>query len=986
MADVWDSISGGLTETIDYKPAPSNVQMYPDNSNVTILGQVWLPRIYGKNLTSFEIASSGKIAITVNDIHSMDIFSSNMNGIFTNRFAAKSNYSMEFFTQNGDTRFFLDGSNKTASLKATETVSVYASNNVLDLSSGSNVNVTASKDIVGVATDNVTLRADTGSLALTAADSNVQVFLDDLTRDFQVIAQSNVVLDAGQNVEGTASNSVAFLATTGDFTADASSNAYLHLDSNWYASLWGRSNVNVTASNSVIVVASSNVGVSAGAGTLTMNAGDSNVRVDLLSGSAGLDLYAKSNVVLTASNMGSFFAQSNLSLTASAGTLAAVAGSDLKLTSSNNTLATSLGRFDVVSTGDVALNSLSSNFGLFANASNVFVKSLDGSNLVMSASSNVSVTSAIDTTITATSGDFNVVAGSDISMSSASNAHLEADSGALYLDLNSTTSTGTLHAGVVKVTALNGALVDGGANEVTLFAENSNIAIGMSNSTIYGISVSNIQLTAGSNIVQTAATDFTLAANTGDMFFAANASNVTMTMDAATNSLSVYAQSNVTLTASNQLGVISQSNVAVTSLVGSVAVSAAADGVSVVMGTDKSLSVYSSNTVSVTSSNNIDITAVSDVSIVGQQFATLGSVAGTTINATDGDVNINGGANARIEAGTGSVKLLADDAATQVKLENNEVLLSSTGSIQASSTAVGLYAAQDLTMSADTSNVYIQMSVPEDTLSLYALSNVSVTSGQTVSVTASSNVAIGSAVNTFITASNNGLFSASNNLTLSASNTVYLRGKDLDAQFNNISWTADSNINFKILSSESPGDPVFTISSNEVRIRGNIVVTGEINTSNIVNTTVVQQTLKVSDRVIKVANDGSGSNEVGPLDGFLTNDQSGLVVDGYPTMSNVSWSNAYEKSLKWHYGDSVDSVGVLGLGSSNIEKEAYWEMTGGSFRLTHKKVDELGNITDVSFGFRVNELEELEMVKKYWSATANAYVYKRVARFGRIIL
>ena len=62
MSTLWDAITGGVTENINYKAAPSNEQIYPDSSNVSVLGQVWLPRIYGKNLTAFEIASSGKIA------------------------------------------------------------------------------------------------------------------------------------------------------------------------------------------------------------------------------------------------------------------------------------------------------------------------------------------------------------------------------------------------------------------------------------------------------------------------------------------------------------------------------------------------------------------------------------------------------------------------------------------------------------------------------------------------------------------------------------------------------------------------------------------------------------------------------------------------------------------------------------------------------------------------------------------------------------
>jgi hypothetical protein len=36
-------------------------------------GRVYLPSVYGKDLSSFEIASSGKIALSLNDMHAMDV-------------------------------------------------------------------------------------------------------------------------------------------------------------------------------------------------------------------------------------------------------------------------------------------------------------------------------------------------------------------------------------------------------------------------------------------------------------------------------------------------------------------------------------------------------------------------------------------------------------------------------------------------------------------------------------------------------------------------------------------------------------------------------------------------------------------------------------------------------------------------------------------------------------------------------------------------
>ena len=313
------------------------------------------------------------------------------------------------------------------------------------------------------------------------------------------------------------------------------------------------------------------------------------------------------------------------------------------------------------------------------------------------------------------------------------------------------------------------------------------------------------------------------------------------------------------------------------------------------------------------------------------------------------------------------------------------------GTLYLNSTSnMDLYSSTTMFMGVDSSNAFVRLNGATDTVEISGYSNV-----QTTATLGSVVTSAGDGV--FSTAGQNAWFTACNDTHISGSNDVYVVAKNTltlsagNVGFNaaGFGFTADSNIDFRILSSSEPQDPILSISSNTVQIRGNLVLTGEMSTSNILSTTVVQKTLKVSDKIVKIANVGTGSNEFDPVDGFLTNDSSGLVIDGFPDMgSNVGLSNAYGKALMWHYGDDPNnSMGVTGLGTSNIVKESYWEMTGGSFRLTHKKVVDANTntIRDLSFGFRINENDELELVKKFWDNTLSEYKYKRIARFGRII-
>jgi hypothetical protein len=195
----------------------------------------------------------------------------------------------------------------------------------------------------------------------------------------------------------------------------------------------------------------------------------------------------------------------------------------------------------------------------------------------------------------------------------------------------------------------------------------------------------------------------------------------------------------------------------------------------------------------------------------------------------------------------------------------------------------------------------------------------------------------------------------------------------------NLSYTAESNINFYINQSTLPSDPTLTISGDRLSVRGDMYITGSINTNNIINTTVVQETLKINDKIVLLSSEGDEGGA--PEEGYLTNHLAGIVIDGLP--ANQTDSNLYKKAIQWTYGGEggAGGQGTLALGTSNVIAESAWEVLGGGLRITHRKTDE----TEVSFTFRINQYDELELVKRFWNASTSNYSWRKVSKFGKIV-
>jgi len=236
---------------------------------------------------------------------------------------------------------------------------------------------------------------------------------------------------------------------------------------------------------------------------------------------------------------------------------------------------------------------------------------------------------------------------------------------------------------------------------------------------------------------------------------------------------------------------------------------------------------------------------------------------------------------------------------------------------------------------------------------------------------------------------------ASNDLKIQAVKDFSLVSSDaVNGNLHSIDFLSATDMKFKTTgafsfrtlnnASSTPYEIINATSSN-VYINGNLNVQGVLS-----STSILEKSIEVEDKKIMLAatreyldSVGTGSEQY-EFDGAI-NDGAGVVIHGVPQDAIVpsdgslgDIADLYEKSLRWHKGDG----GMLDLGASNIGTESRWELKGGALYLSNTKVKESGVFKErISFGFRVNQFDELELVKEVENDTGSI-TRKRVAKFG----
>jgi hypothetical protein len=186
---------------------------------------------------------------------------------------------------------------------------------------------------------------------------------------------------------------------------------------------------------------------------------------------------------------------------------------------------------------------------------------------------------------------------------------------------------------------------------------------------------------------------------------------------------------------------------------------------------------------------------------------------------------------------------------------------------------------------------------------------------------------------------------------------------------------------------------------SDLEVLGDVNIIGNINVTGVVNTTSVTQ-LHAEDKIIQLSthsnsdlqNENSVSDGAGVLiQGVLapTTPMAGFDAR-YDTLELLNSNNnkIIEKSLTWNNNGGVEKMGMLLYDPETDEPqlEPYWEMRGGGLRITQQVYNDVANaFVDVSFAFRINAREELEILKCVTSIDgygAISHDCRRVARFG----
>ena len=180
---------------------PASTVAYIDPSAVDIFGTVYLSRVYAKDLSALEIASSGKVSLSPNDTHSIDVYTSqgcDSTGAVnaTTSVIESVKDSMLLTTQDGAAALFLDSKTSSAELSAMADIHIAASSNIYLSAQNLIINVSSMTTSYAFAV------APTGELQLQQKVSQVNG-----TTDTRVVARFGVRTPTAQ----TASNVMAIL-------------------------------------------------------------------------------------------------------------------------------------------------------------------------------------------------------------------------------------------------------------------------------------------------------------------------------------------------------------------------------------------------------------------------------------------------------------------------------------------------------------------------------------------------------------------------------------------------------------------------------------------------------------------------------------------------------------------------------------------------------------------------------------------------------
>lgn len=633
---------------------------------------------------------------------------------------------------------------------------------------------------------------------------------------------------------------------------------------------------------------------------------------------------------------------------------------------------------------------------LNVNDSNVFMK-MDGlsNNITLSADSNINMIAGDQFNVFAADLAWNI--SSDITFAASNDLNLRANSN-------------------VNIWAQNDSIV--------MAADNSNITLlfDQTNKNLVGYANSNIVMTAGGDVTVVGGDAIAMSANAGTFTAYAQSSNMSLTLNASTSNATLYAVGAVTLDALDDVNLYANSNVFISAESQDVLINAANSNVEIEM-------LSTTYTMNLNATSNINTVALNDVTTTASSNVTIAATSGSfTLSASDSNMLLTMSEATNMTTlyssndvimNTSNDFLLTSIGATTITSLSTAVSSTNNISLTSSAGSVSFYGSNNSTsliMDAATASITVNASNDfnlnvTSNIDVKVLEGASIASGTNVTIATSNNTSITSGVNTTVTSQTGTvLLSGSNNqvqlqlsgttkdATLSASNDVILdagrhfnvladsnmtlsASNSMTIQTNNTNSYMTLGTNFETKAAQYNwligNTSMMTLTSDKLFINGNLEITGVLDAVN------VQQTnLLLEDKNIILASSSNGSVNDG-----IANNGSGIVVNGLSAMAqtNPNVTPFQEKSFKWNNG--VDGVDVMG--TSNMDKESFWELKGGSLRMTMWRYSSnndgtIASSNEIGFGFRINNYNELEIVKKYMN-NDQQYVYKRIAKFGQTL-
>ena len=207
MSTIWDQFTGDNSSNIlSQAGAGAGAIDYPGQDVVNVFGTIYTPRVYGKDMSALEIASSGLVTIALNDVHAIDF--ANAAGVTTLTSASNNAFLV------------LAGSN--ASMESlSNSVTLYADNRKVYLELDQ-----PSDSIIGWADNSILLTASTGTLSNNAGQDILSTAGNNIFNNAAGGWMSNnallsVSITAGSNVSITGTEGVEATASTGDITGQA---------------------------------------------------------------------------------------------------------------------------------------------------------------------------------------------------------------------------------------------------------------------------------------------------------------------------------------------------------------------------------------------------------------------------------------------------------------------------------------------------------------------------------------------------------------------------------------------------------------------------------------------------------------------------------------------------------------------------------------------------------------------------------------------